>query len=199
MARQHCVKLPDDVEDMLLARAAERGVRSSVELQAAVRRGLEAPLGSAELMDLIGGRAEGISQMLEESIRRMCERLERTQSMIGVERKNIGKSVQASCASLALLCFALPVLAATLREEGEAEGGWPYEAAGVLAGTGTNALLSWFWKAGGLMQRDSPPDFWRAMAASIDKAAVDPSSAFGCTAEQWDDMVNNLAERLGRG
>lgn len=197
MARQHCVKLPDDVEELLLRRAAERGSKPSAELQAAVRRGLEAPLSASELMDAVDERAAGMARMLEESAARACASLERAQSMIGVERKNIGKSVQASCASLALLCYALPVLAAMLRE-GRGDGvGWPDEAAGVLAGTGTNALLAWFWGAGGLMQRDSQPDFWRAMAASMGRAGVDPVSAFGCTEEQWDEMVGNMAERLG--
>lgn len=198
MARQHCVKLQDDVEALLQARADERRSKPSAELQAAIRRGLEAPLSASELMDSVGERAEGIARKLEESVKYACARLEKAQSMIGVERKNVGKSVQASCAALALLCYALPVLAALLCEGKDGEG-WLHEAAGVLAGTGTNALLSWFWQSGGLMQRDSPPDFWRVMAAGIDKAGADPVSAFGCTEEQWDEMVRNVAERLGRG
>lgn len=138
-----CIKVDDDRREAIRLAAGQAGLTMTDWVNAAISRALagQAMAGESDIAQRIEAAADANA--------RAAERIEEASKKVSLVRRDLGRSYQASLASLMLQSWYLPVMLGLM---GADEG-----PAGYASGMSMEETYRMFWRSAGALRRDPAP------------------------------------------
>ena len=172
--------------DRVAQYAKERGVSASRAVVELAERGFEAGVTAKEMTDALEILAEQVGAVAESTANRVDEALRQ----LSIARKNLGKTTQASCASLSLMSWFYRDFMVNSAEEfpdNERYANWALR--------GPDYLFEFFKSSGGALQPDPRLRYYPSFATACDREPFKNMSSeelAGLSRKRW-------LSALGRG